>query len=506
LALAPFFERVWGALGGHLGASRESLNSVLEAVTVHVRCGHRLTENDAWISELTVNLLARLYPRLSVSGTDDQCSRLGDLARGINPDIELVSPPANAPTICVGSDTHSQGIYPSAHGWVARLTLAPVSGRGPSNPFAAGAAAAFACAELFRRVFLNLFAQTDLSVSLLGYDRDTGSNLKLSPTDVGDVLFAGVGAVGNAALWALGRATNTRGNLWLVDPEVVTLLNLQRYVLATHSDVGMPKVELGQRALSNIGLAVHTHRTTLEEFADLAISARVPTTAISVDNVDGRRWAQALLPRLVVNGWTGGGALGASWHVFSRDAACLACLYHPHGRGLSAVDQAAKAFGLDPERAALLWVTRQHMSEADIQTAAKTLGVSESVLSPWRHKSLGELYTDVVCGAVPLDLAGVGRLEVVPLAHQSALAGILMSAELIKRTSPKLSSLSQAETLVSWDDILKEPPTTWLKPRAREPGCICGDPDYQQAYKNKWRNRSGQLDKARASKGRVRRG
>jgi hypothetical protein len=114
------------------------------------------------------------------------------------------------------------------------------------------------------------------------------------------------------------------------------------------------------------------------------------------------------------------------------------------------------------------------------------MGVSREVLGRWRGKSLGELYTDVVCGAVPISLPISHRVETVPLAHQSALAGILMAAELVKRTSPELNALSQQEPLVSWDDILSQPPDVWLKPRAREKGCICGDEDYQLIYRDKW--------------------
>ena len=112
--------------------------------------------------------------------------------------------------------------------------------------------------------------------------------------------------------------------------------------------------------------------------------------------------------------------------------------------------------------------------------------MEEAVLTPWKGKPLGDLYTDVVCGAVPLDVTGVGKIETVPLAHQSALAGILMAAELLKRTQPELAALSQTEPMVSWDNILRAPPTIWAKPRAREKGCICGDPDYQKVFAQKW--------------------
>jgi hypothetical protein len=131
-------------------------------------------------------------------------------------------------------------------------------------------------------------------------------------------------------------------------------------------------------------------------------------------------------------------------------------------------------------------------SEADLsgscprRTAARSLGVDTDRLTPWRGKPLGDLYTDVVCGAVPLDVTSVGRIETVPLAHQSALAGILMAAELVKRTNPQLSAMSQVEPLISWDDILRPPPSIWTKPRSREPGCICGDPDYLESYREKW--------------------
>jgi len=486
MALAPFFERVYGALGGHLAISRESLTLALENVTVGIRCGIKLSKNDIWIAELSTNLLARLYPRMAILGPRKHVSALRDLALEINPDIEFARNASDTTTICIGSATADGAIFPNASGWVARVNHKPSQHDGPPNPYAAGAAAALACAELFRRIFLKSRRERNVSLSLLNFDKKTGASLELADENIGEVLFVGVGAVGNAALWALSRDTSIQGRLWLVDDEDVALSNLQRYVLATHKDVGRSKVLLGQQILSETGLNVEPSHLTLDGFTKEQGPIDIPVTVVSVDNVDGRRSAQTLLPRLVVNGWTGEQALGASWHVLSRDAACLACLYHPHGQGSSAIEQAARALGLSHDRTAFLWVSRQPLSDEDIHIAATTLGVNESVLTPWRGKSLGDLYTDVVCGAVPLDVTGVGKIETVPLAHQSALAGILMAAELLKRTQPELTALSQPEPLVSWDDILRAPPTIWGKPRAREKGCICGDPDYQGVYRKKW--------------------
>ena len=486
MALAPFFERVYGAVGGHLSVSRESLAASLDSLTVGVHCGTECGTNEVWIAELATNLLARLYPRIAISGSDSQTAALKDLAMSINPKIDFEKDSPGATSICVGSVSLSDAIFPASGGWVARVSHSGPQLGGVENPYSAGAAAALACAELFRRILLKTGAERDIALSLLDFGKETGSDVALRSSDLGDVVVAGVGAIGNAAVWALSRDRRLKGHLSLVDAEDLTLLNLQRYVLGTDSDVSRPKVQIAKQILQGTNLTVDAWETSLEQFADAPNRVKIPTICISVDNVEARRAAQALLPKLIVNGWTGDQALGASWHVLSRDAACLACLFQPHGQGPSATEQAARALGLSLERASILWVTRQPLSDDDLISVSQHLGLDRPTLNDWLGKPLGDLYTDVVCGAVPLDITGVGRLETVPLAHQSALAGIVMAAELVKRTQPRLGALSQEEPLIAWDDVLRSPPAKWLKPRPREPGCICGDPDYQTTYKRKW--------------------
>lgn len=487
MALAPFFDRIYSALGAHLSVSRDDLTKALEGITVGIECGSDIRENDRLIADLATNILARLYPRLALTGNDRIGSELRELAVKVNPEIELTTEAPSKLRIGIGGMASTGELLPTASGWVAKLHHSGNHRSGPKNPYAAGAAAALATAELFRRVFLrNEKSEDDVSVSLLNFDETSGSKMELPSSDIGDVLFVGVGAVGNAALWALARDTQRRGHLILVDHEQLELSNLQRYVLAFLENVSEQKVVLGKGAFENSPFSVDTVTQQFEAFAEMKEGIKIPTVCVSVDNIASRRAAQALLPRLVINGWTGDRALGASWHVFSREAACLACLYHPHSEGVSQTEQAARALGLSPDRAALLWVTRLPLSDGDITIAAGKLGVPRDALQRWHGKTLGDLYTDVVCGAVPIDLPVAQRVEVVPLAHQSAMAGILMAAELVKRTSPELAVRSQCEPLVSWDDILRRAPTIWSKPRAREKGCICGDAVYQKIYQEKW--------------------
>lgn len=493
MALAPFFDRVYGALGRHLAVSRESLERALGELAPFV-CVSTLerSANDAAIADLVVNLLARLYPRIAIAAPPHVRERLAAVATGINPAIDILAASATIPVIRIGGGD-GEALYPSANGWVARLrhgSRATGSTEDAANPFAAGAAATLAVAELCRRLLVHTPIERDVEVSLLDYSSTAGDGEAIPQCHL-DALFVGVGAVGNGGLWALSRHPRVGGRLTLVDHEALSLLNLQRYALGAFADVGKRKVALGAATFAGVPLEIEVHSGDLDSYVD-ARGGRIPhrDVCVSVDNIEGRRTAQALLPRVVVNGWTGDSGLGASWHNFAPGTACLACVYHPMKPGPSAPEQAAAALGLPRDRAIMLWMTREPLGDADIRTIAATLGVGVETLAPWRRRPLGDVYTDVVCGAVPMDLQGVKKLESVPLAHQSVLAGILMTAELVKRATPELAARSQPEPLISWDDVLRPPPRGWTRPAASSPGCICGDEVYRGVHAERWGNRS----------------
>lgn len=499
MALARYFDRVHAAAGRHLALDRDSLAAALGESVVAVHCGPEVEingESPRWLAELLVNLLARLYPRLALAAPDATRMHLESLARSINPAIEIVGGESVATaTVVIGNldGAPSGALHPRADGWVARLLRAPDPRPwGPANPYAAAAAATFAASEVFRTIFRDRLKTPalarDVHLSLLDFGEEAGADRPLAAAHLGEVAFLGLGAVCNAALWTLARHSGLAMQGWGVDPEATDLSNLQRYVLTVDSDVGLAKTELAVRGLANTELVLEPRREALETFANVfPESFTVPTVCVSVDNVEGRRAAQALLPRLLVNGWTSDGGLGASWHEFDREAACLACLYQPHGTSLSPLELVADALGLDRARGAALWIEGQPPGEQDLRVIAKHLGLGDEAIAAWRGKQLTELYTGLVCGAAGVDLQGHGHTEAVPLAHQSALAGILLAAELVKRSDPKLAALAQSEPLVAWDDVLWAPPRQWRRPREREPMCFCGDRDYQAVYRAKWR-------------------
>lgn len=498
MALARFFDRTYAAVGRALHVSRASLEAALATTSVEVVCGDECAQdgNPRWTAELLVNLLARLYPVLAIRAPDPVRAALMQIAREINPAVEVVDAAASPAAVVVvgGGASDRDALHAGATGWVAHVQQRPLARLGPANPYAASAAACLAAAEVFRRVFRDRLAASrayrDVHVSLLDFGTTAGTEASLGRVDLGEVAFFGLGAVANGALWALGRHQALTGLAWLVDEEDVDTSNLQRYVLARDADDRAAKVALAQAALARTGLDLRPERARLEAFAE-SRGARfvIPTVCVSVDDIHGRRATQALLPRLVVNGWTSDGGLGASWHRFSPDTACLACLYHPAGAGPSQTDLIARALGLDPRRAAELYVRGLAPNRAEMQRIAAHLALSAAEVEALNGRSVAELYAGVLCGSVKLDLSGAGHVEEVPLAHQSALAGVLMATELVKRCNSGLDALAEPETLAIWEDVLRPPPSRWVQPRTPEPGCICSDGDYRRAFEEKWPSR-----------------
>jgi hypothetical protein len=496
MALAPFFSRAYSAVGAHLGITREELEKALTGHIVGIHLGEACTAegNEKWIAELLVNLLARFYPALSISGDGSACENISKIAHAINPDIEIECLQEEAGVAVYVGETapNNNGFSASASGWVAHIgkTIKFKTG-GPLNPYSAGAAAALAAWRVFQTIF-NLktpsgLALPDVSLSLLDYGSDSGVSDSLPPVNLGEVAVAGLGAVGNPALWSWARHPGLTGELHLIDPEDVELSNLQRYCLTFYKDVGLGKAQLAERELLNSKLSHRLWPCSLEDFAgNYEGSAKLPTICVSVDNIEGRRTAQALLPRLVVNAWTSDTGLGASWHRFLGNSACLGCLYQPKGVSLSQTEMAAQALGIPHEQLTMLWVTEKPLEAEGIKNVETHLGLREGQLADWTGKRVQDVYSGVICGQVGLDLSAIGRVAAVPLAHQSVLAGILMAAELVKRSDSVLESRSQTEPLIIWDDIMRTPPKYWTVMRAKEPECFCNDVAYQMVFSEKW--------------------
>ncbi len=508
MALADFIGRAELAASQVLqgfdpAAFKEILNSQVVAV-VFDDTAARSVEGKITL-EMTINLLARLYPRLAVladgMAAEAMVDDLVSLALAINPKIGVGTDSGDA-TVCLAvgdSKVRAAGpiVYLGSDGWVARAsTKRPVGSGATDNPLGAVAAACFGAANAFRAVFssqlLNGDLDEDLSVSLLDYDPASTepANPELGPVDLGESHLVGLGAVGNAAIWALSKVPRLSGHLHLIDHEEVDLTNLQRYVLATMADVGASKVALVEGFLRSTGLEARPHPERWGAYLAARDDWKLEKVAVAVDSAEDRVGIQAALPRWVVNAWTQPEDLGISRHAFDGDQACLACLYLPRGEQKSEAALVAEAIGLPNEwqdvGARLLKSTPTEKTYLERIAAAK--GIAFERLAPFGGRPLRALYVEGWCGRAVIgfgDEDGQAARAEVPLAFQSALAGVMLAAELVARATGLKDAPPPVETRIN---LLRPLAEVLSFPVAKDPRgrCICQDEDFVGAYRAKY--------------------
>ncbi len=508
MALADFFDRTELAASQVLqgfdpAAFKEILNSQVVAVAFDDAAA-RSVEGKVTL-EMTINLLSRLYPRLAVLADGAAAEEMVDdliwLARAINPKID-VGTDWEGVTVCLavgGSEASGAGstIYLGSDGWLTHVsTKRPVSSGATDNPFGAAAAACFGAANAFRAVFssqlLNGGLDEDFSVSLLDYDpASTGPiNPELGPVDLGESHLVGLGAIGNGAVWVLSRVPRLSGDLNLVDHEEVDLTNLQRYVLTNMADVGASKVALAKGLLRVTGLRTHPYPERWGAYLAARDDWKLETVAVAVDSAEDRVGVQAALPRWVVNAWTQPEDLGISRHAFDGDQACLACLYLPNGERKSEAALVAEAIGLPDEwrevGSRLLKNTSTERTFLERIAAAK--GIPLERLASFEGRPLRTLYVEGWCGRAVIGFGDgdgqVARAEV-PMAFQSALAGVMLAAELVARAAGLKDAPPPVETRIN---LLRPLAKVLSFPVAKDPRgrCICQDEDFVGTYRAKY--------------------
>jgi hypothetical protein len=483
------------------GITHDRFADILAAHQIAIACddeaaGRRETP---MLLELVVNLLARLYPRIALVGRGTKAAGLmehmGALAHAINPDVELTAPDNTAISVSIGGTTPVSDrftIYASSENWLTRISTAPLPPPADTtNPVGAAGAACLAAANIFRHVFRDLLPEahpdTDLTLSLFD-DKQFGVNPALSKRiALHDEHLVGLGAIGNAVVWTLARTVGITGALHLIDPEFVDDTNPQRYVLTTVHSVETRKTDLAVAALTGTGITAVPHHMTWGAYVAAHPNRRFLHVSAAVDSAEVRCAIQSVLPRTITNAWTQHGDLGISRHPDFLGAACVACIYIPREDEKSEATLVAEALGLpsDYELVKTLLHTNASLDQPVLELVARRNGASVADLLPFHGQTLRALYRNGVCAGLPLfTQAGRSDSLVVPLAFQSAFAGVLLAAELlitaagIERTPLTITSL----------DLLRPIPQSFSRPIAKhEAGnCICQDEDYRAVYRAKY--------------------
>jgi hypothetical protein len=493
MALPDYFHRSAIAAAQVLaGFDEDTLSERLEQTTIEICLEETDSDEATALIDLTVRLLARFYPRLCFSGVAGNVARHVELAQAINPNLEIVDGKSDF-GIAVGvgvSPGCPNPVFVGSSGWDASLSLdCPQAVGGSRNPFGAGAAACLAVGEVFRQVFETggcLSSAMTLSTLDLA-SQPTGDNVTIDGIDLGSAVLVGVGAIGNAAVWALGRAP-LKGELHLVDHERTELGNLQRYVLSTRGDDNRSKVELAKGFLQG-GVHGVTHEVPWGRFV-AEHGHHWEQVLVALDTAQGRRDVQASVPRWIANAWTQPGDLGVSVHPWEKGA-CLACLYLPAGPVPGEDRVIGSALGLTSDMD-LLHVRRLLHANSPLppemygQVSAH-LGIPPEQLAGFGDRPLRVFYVEGLCGGAVLPLSRIGHptQEVhVPIAHQSALAGVLLGGRLVAKAmgrTPDTTSVTRIDVLQPLGQYLTQP----MQKDGRGI-CICQDPVYQTAFRAKY--------------------
>lgn len=130
--------------------------------------------------------------------------------------------------------------------------------------------------------------------------------------------------------------------------------------------------------------------------------------------------------------------------------------------------------------------TSEPVSVTFVERIATALGVQFDALSPFSGQPLRTFYQSTVCGGVVFRLTDGGRPvgTTVPMAFQSALAGILLAADLAKHARGELGTVTTATRF----NLLRPLGAHFNDPHAPDATgrCICGDRDYISSYEEKY--------------------
>lgn len=462
-------------------------------------------------ADLAVRLLARFYPKIAIvaadGGANTEAAVLRKLARDINPKISVTDKIAGV-TQCLAvgktavalTNKGAHVIYAGSSNWTVKLSMKkPVGCAASKNPFAAGTAACLGVANIFRIVFARQLPEATLdgevtfSLLTLTKDIDRKSPVYKAP-HVGRVFLVGAGAIGNGALWALSRS-NAAGELNVVEPQRLELSNMQRYVMPLMGDVDQFKLTLCEKWMGDAKrLKVVSHRKTWDEFVRQRVDWTFERVLVALDTAEARIGVQASLPKWIANAYTLGSGIGVSRHHFTSESACLACLYIPRERSTSEDVLVALALGFQstPLHPELMNVRRrldrsEPCERAFLELIANRKRIPIGGLLAFENRPLRDLYQQGVCGGqiIGVEVDGKDVRAEVPMAFQSAMAGILLAAELVLYVAGARGASFAAVTRFDLHRPLPDLASTH-RGKDTDGRCLCQDTDYRMAYAEKY--------------------
>ena len=421
----------------------------------------------------------RPLPRL---GDRPLADALADAHEGFDSVERLTAAPADSPVLrLVFGANVDDALAIDCSGW--RAAVGTILGGPAGNPIAAGFAGVLAAVEATKAMLVTIGVDDRKLrpwtgvVSLWDHGMPGADGPPLTAVDLDDVAFIGAGGIGSALAWILALL-ELHGAPSVIDDDRLDGPNLNRHLTAGHreADEQMRKIDPFCGLLDAAGTSAAPLFARWQELAPEQRSG-VEIAVITVDDDPTRRDVQLDFPRLVLNaGNADTGLYRVTRHNF-LDGCCVRCISRGDERSHGPEESAARRLGLALADILPFLEGNDPLPEQLLARAVVTDEERDRIRGLRARQALG-----VVCGQF-------GALPDVPALSMPALSaapGILLAGQLIKaRTAPSAPSLTSQRNVLA-AGILAGPHARWISHRAKQPGCECTDPLYQDAYRRKW--------------------
>lgn len=518
MALAQYFSKDLLAINQVLKTSNKELENILLDSKVGVAFDKNGCETREGLKalDLIIRLLSRLYPSLNIidlsNKNKDTVSRLRKLSTSINGQIEIGASTSNLDVLIVAGESNESvevkgiKVFLGSDNWLSKVSTQNGSTFGNSeNPFGCGVAACIAASNTFRYVFREFLhgkpLDKEVIFSTLHFNSSLQDNPIFAETELKDSVLVGVGAIGNGVIWALRNNPLVRGKLDIIDNEEVAISNLQRYVMFDEEDVGKSKVAWAAKMIANDRLKISTFQMTWDQYLKQRENWMIETVAVALDNKRDRIKIQSALPRRIINAYTESNLIGIARHIDFAKSACLACGYIPMHKERNYTEEVA----LNCNIPALSDLVKDYLNlnlgvEAIIfpqntssllDAIAQANGISRDQLTQFHGKKINQFYSEFICGGISLSMTNsnnvLSNIEA-PLAFQSAMAGILLAAEIVIDANGMARSGIKLQSHIYPLNILSEHnPFNHILTKDQTTRCICADSDFLNQYASKWR-------------------
>ena len=244
--------------------------------------------------------------------------------------------------------------------------------------------------------------------------------------NLGQLQVCGAGAVAHAFCQALFPIDDLKGSLFFIDrsraancaDERIDPTNLARYIMASNLDEGKPKAELLAKMMSTTGIQVGFSDEGLEEYVNRNAGSFSHVVSC-VDNNYARHVIQDQIPKVIHGGSTEELRVQISiYDISSETCPCMKC-YNPIEDRISDND------------------IRERLKERSVEQR-KALATEKNI----DHEKLEQYLQNPECGTLGNEsIQKFAELDSGPefsVNFVSALAGILLAAEVVKARNKSL--------------------------------------------------------------------